>query len=198
MQFRKKSAYIYEALIGGRMEKEKIDSLMEKVASGDTLYLKEIYEEYKDHLFRYILSIVKNVHVSEDIMQETFLNVAKYANTYKLNTNFKAWLFKIAHNLINRYFLDEENKCLDIDDLIEQINDESYDISSSDIGTLKALSKLEESERKIVILFVYEEFTQPQIAKILNLPYITVRSKYANAVKKLKHYYRKENPDEKE
>jgi DNA-directed RNA polymerase specialized sigma24 family protein len=56
---------------------------------------------------------------------------------------------------------------------------------------LAALQILTKQEREIVSLYVYAGFSQVEIAKELQIPYVKVRSQYGYAIKKLRAYYEK-------
>ena len=76
----------------------------------------------------------------------------------------------------------------------EQASEEnSYNESPcNEIEVTEALKTLLPQEREIVSLFVFGGLKQTEIAEIMNLSYMKVRSKYGYAMKKLKKYYLKE------
>ncbi len=162
------------------------DLAMDSICQGDYSKLQEIYVDFSSPIFRYALSITKDLQLAEDIMQDTFISIIKYAKSYKPNTNYKAWVFTIAKNLCNKALV--KGKTISLDD--ETFND-SIALSTKDqyLESLQALNVLKTLEREIVVLFVFDEFSQVEISKILGISYISVRSKYANAMKKLKKYY---------
>ena len=54
---------------------------------------------------------------------------------------------------------------------------------------LEAMKTLSETEQMIVSLYLYSGLKQTEIAKVLNIPYLSVRSKYGYAIRKLKRYF---------
>ena len=62
------------------------DRLLKKVASGDREAFTELYESTRSMIFLTVLSVVKDRHAAEDLMQETFLTV------YRTAGNFSGWL----------------------------------------------------------------------------------------------------------
>lgn len=69
--------------------------------------------------------------------------------------------------------------------------DRHLDKVENSIIALEALNVLDETERTIVSLYIFWDFKQTEIAKILKIPYRTVRDKYSYAIKKMKGYFGK-------
>ncbi len=68
-----------------------------------------LLDRHKQKVFNYILHIVKNKDIADDIFQETFVKaiVTIKQNRYTEKGKFSAWLTRIAHNLIIDYFRQE-------------------------------------------------------------------------------------------
>lgn len=62
---------------------KSLDIYIRNIAYGNRESLRALYDEYSRPIFLYALSIVKDHQTAEDVMQETFLNVLKYAASYK-------------------------------------------------------------------------------------------------------------------
>lgn len=71
---------------------------MELVQGGDTAQLALLFERYHVALFRYLLRMTRNRALSEDLVQEVFFRVLKYAKSYDLDSPFARWLYGMAHN----------------------------------------------------------------------------------------------------
>ena len=64
---------------GGNVE----ETLIFRIAAGDTQALARLYKETKTAVFGFILSIVRNVHAAEDIMQDTYVKIYTSAPNYQ-------------------------------------------------------------------------------------------------------------------
>ena len=64
----------------------------------------QVWTKYADDLKYFILSKVKNVTVTEDILQDTFIKIHTKLHTLKDITKLKSWIFTIARNAIMDYF----------------------------------------------------------------------------------------------
>ncbi|NPA67799.1 MAG: sigma-70 family RNA polymerase sigma factor [Chlorobi bacterium] len=86
--------------------KLKDKELVKKFMSGDSSALEILINRHKDRVFTYILFIVKNEKLAEDIFQDTFIKVIKSLRKGKYNEQgiFVSWVIRIAHNLTIDYF----------------------------------------------------------------------------------------------
>ena len=119
--------------------KLKDKELVKKFMSGDNTALETLIKRHKERVYTYILYIVKNEELAEDIFQDTFIKVIKSLRKGKYNEQgiFVSWVIRIAHNLTIDYFRkqtrmptysNDENPDIDIfnsqkfsDDTIEDV-----------------------------------------------------------------------------
>lgn len=83
--------------------------LVQKFIDGDQFALEELINRHKNRVFTYIVLIVKNHQLAEDIFQDTFIKVIRSLKTgkYTENGKFVSWVLRIAHNLIIDHFRKE-------------------------------------------------------------------------------------------
>ena len=94
--------------------------IMLEIRDGDLEKLRVIYSRYKVKLYNYYYRLTFDPQVSEDMVQDLFVKLIKYAHTYRGEGVFTTWLFQIAHNI----FRDHARKAKpsqDIDDLKEKL-----------------------------------------------------------------------------
>ena len=158
--------------------------------------MKQIINDYQ----KYILAIIKNKlgYENKDLEQEVLLKAWQNLNKYdKTKGTLKTWLSTITQNLLIDYYRSKSYKYLidnleDSTDLLETIPslelslDEQIDQKKRQKVIYKALQSLPKKLRDIVILYEYEELTYEEIAKKLNLPVGTVKSRLSNARQILK------------
>lgn len=63
------------------------------------LKIENLYIQYKQDVYRYLMSLTHNPALSEDLLSETFLKVIYSLHTYKGDSSIKTWIFGIARNL---------------------------------------------------------------------------------------------------
>jgi RNA polymerase sigma-70 factor (ECF subfamily) len=66
--------------------------------AGDRQAFARLVERYWDRLYRWLCQMTRDPHRAEDLTQETFLKALVGLDTFRPGTNFRAWLFRIAHN----------------------------------------------------------------------------------------------------
>ena len=169
------------------------------MANGDKEGLRQFYEETARSVYSFIFSVLKDPHESEDVMQETFLQVFSSASSYQGKGKPMAWILTIARNL-SLMKLREQKK------FAQTPLEEMWDLQSEDKG-LKVkedkllldgvLQILTEEERQILMLHATSGLKHREIAEMLKLPLPTVLSKYRRALLKLqKRLKEDENSEE--
>jgi len=149
-------------------------------ANDDTAY-REVVALYGDRLYGYIYSITGNHHLSEDIISETYLRMVEKIDTYRFyGAPFKAWLYRIAHNLaINA--MKRERHTVDIDPTaaIGPIGDPATMIEAQleHEALRSALTELTEEQQQVVLLRFVAGQTSREVAEALD--------KSENAVKQM-------------
>lgn len=84
--------------------------LVQEFVGGNPVSIEILINRHKNRVFTYILLIVKNEHLAEDIFQDTFIKVINSLKQgkYKDNGRFLSWVVRIAHNLIIDHFRKEK------------------------------------------------------------------------------------------
>jgi len=162
-----------------------------------SLECKKIFEElslqYMDLLYSTALRMTKNTEEAEDLVQDSYLRAYRFFHKFEQGTNFKAWIFRILTNtFINRYrkklrtpkkveldkvsfFIEDEEAIRDLD-INNGSDDPSYDeLFDDDIN--RALNKLSDDFRQIILLADVEGLSYKEIAKKANIPIGTVMSR---------------------
>ena len=111
------------------------DELIKLYEAGEDEAFDVLMTRYKDRLYTYILFIVKNSDIADDLFQETFVRVIMTIrqHRYKATGKFYAWLTRIAHNLIIDQFRTERSEGLVYDE--EQSNNIFNNAHLSDTST---------------------------------------------------------------
>ncbi len=165
-------------------EKKFLEGALLDLTEGNKDGLRPIYENLGRMIFSVALGITGNREDSEDVLQETLMELVKCAHTYKKGTNPCAFILTVArHNALDMVRKRKEN--LPIDESMTVIDDEI-----SDAAPLAAdlLSHLEEDEREIILLRIYGELSFSEVAKIMNISVFAAQKRYQRVIKKLKKY----------
>ena len=68
------------------MDKFNLDRCLKAVAKGDEQALKNLYHNYKNPMFQFALSIVKDYDLAEEAVQDTFVNIISYSKNSRIDT----------------------------------------------------------------------------------------------------------------
>ena len=82
------------------------EKLVELYVEGNSLAFEELFNHYKDKVFSYILMMVKDEELANDLFQDTFYKVINTLGSgrYKEEGKFNQWLMRVARNLVIDYF----------------------------------------------------------------------------------------------
>ena len=80
------------------METQSDSAVMKLVQAGDSAQLALLFERYHAALFCYLLQMTRNRALSEDLTQEVFFRVLKYAGSYNPSLSFPVWLYGMARH----------------------------------------------------------------------------------------------------
>lgn len=177
--------------------------LIEKYLSGDDAAFEQLTRKYLKNVYNFLFRITSDRAVLDDLTQETFIKVWKNMRRYDKEKSFKAWLFTIAKNTAFDYlkkkktlpfanftsdegysYFDEipEDKILP-DELLEQ-KDAAKQLEEK-------LEKIPEQYRIILTMRYMDDLTLHEIADILALPYNTIKSQHARALRNLRDAFDK-------
>ncbi len=148
-----------------------------------------------DALYNFAIHLTYNEERSNDLVQETYMKAWRFIGSFESGTNAKAWLFKILKNaFINEYRKQAKRpQKVDFEDVVKYHDAEEntgvgyldmrQDVFQGMLGdeVSFALDSLPVDFRTVVLLCDIEGFTYEEIAKIVNIPIGTVRSRLHRA-----------------
>lgn len=167
-------------------QKTLIEKYIKDIALGDKDALVDLYNATKSSVYGFALSILKNVHEAEDVLQEVYIKIYENASFYQANGKPLAWILKITKNLSLMKLRKNKNH-MNVDDFKEILSDYKEITDKEDkilIATI--FETISDEERNILILHSVSGFKHREIAKIIEMPLATVLSKYNRAIKKIK------------
>lgn len=174
-------------------EQEK--KLLIKVKNSDTLAFKQLFSDYHDNLFRFVVYKTRDSDLAEDITQETFLRVWKSRQSIIPEKSFFSLIARISTNLCYDHFrhLEVRNRHRD---LIPNFGKSHFDNpqAMTDLEVLQeeiqkiVNDELPEKCKAIFMLSRIEGKTNTEIAEMLSLSIRTVENQIYRALKILKKH----------
>ncbi len=89
--------------------------------------IEEIYTEYFDMIYKYLLCLTHNADISEELAQETFYKAIVSINSFKEDSKISTWLCKIAQNLWYDEIRKNKKSVINYDDLSLIVSDEDIE-----------------------------------------------------------------------
>jgi RNA polymerase sigma-70 factor (ECF subfamily) len=166
-------------------------ALLQRVAAGDRNAFAELYRRLQRPLFGYLMKLVREREMVEDVLNETMMEVWRQAARFEGRSSVNTWVFSIAHHRAVSRLRKKRETALD-EEQAAAIEDEaptpdenamSGDMSRL-IGTL--MEKLSFEHREILHLAYFQEFSVQEIADALDLPANTVKTRMFYARQRLK------------
>jgi RNA polymerase sigma-70 factor (ECF subfamily) len=149
--------------------------------------IEKYIQEYGQRLFYLCLKLERNKTNAEELYQETWIRVLKNIGSYKAEFEFYPWVTMVCvncyRNLMKKRafeslflsFTDNDAK----DSYLESIAHFDPDTFEND-DLVKALRKLDDRLRLVIVLYYYERYTLDEIAKITGIKLGTVKSRLYN------------------
>jgi len=152
----------------------------------------QLMEIYKEPIYWHIRRLVVSHEDAEDILQETFIQVYRFAGSFKGESKMYTWLYRIATNECIRHFRKNKKWASDSGS-IEKMSGElsETDSENSDAILVKfqqAILQLPEKQRIVFNLRYYDELSYEEIGQILNSSVNTLKTNYHYASEKIKKY----------
>jgi len=151
-----------------------------------------LMNRYKEKIYWYIRRLVVSHEDAEDILQETFINVYRYADNFKGESGIYTWLYKIATNECIRHFKNRKKE-LQITEITKTVINNFKTINSQSEETIMmkfqdAILQLPEKQRIVFNMRYYEELSYKEMRDILNSSENALKTNYHYAAERIKAY----------
>ena len=165
--------------------------LIAECLAGRTAAFGELVRRYQDRLFNAVVRVVDTAEDAADVVQDAFLNAFQSLNSFKGDSEFFTWLYRIAFNAA--ISLRRKKKAVLSFDGDERAATEPVDPSEftrpgvalerseEDARLLAALNRLSPEHRMVLVLKELEGQKYEEIAEVLDVPIGTVRSRLHRA-----------------
>ncbi|MCE1199170.1 MAG: RNA polymerase sigma factor [Marinilabiliales bacterium] len=166
--------------------------MLQRPEQKDKAFL-QLMEQYQKPIYWHIRRLVVTHEDAEDVLQETFIQVYRKADTFRGESAFFTWLYKIATNECIRWLRKKKNRENRNEKLKEdQVSDTVISDNESEMVILEkfqnAILKLPEKQRLVFNLRYYDELSYEEIAKILDTRVNALKTNYHYACEKIKRH----------
>src|SRR3989304_6139221 len=174
--------------------------LIDKVKNGDKEAFSKLVRRYQDKIFNAAYRLSGNWHNASDVVQKTFILAYQNIVGFKGESTFSTWLFRIAFNQgisfkreqashrVISFYSDSDEDSMNINEPASSDNSptESMEMNEKQKIIRNGISELNEDDRKVIILKDIEGNSYKEIAEILGINVVTVRTRLHRARLRLK------------
>ena len=169
---------------------KKADEIRELVA-GDDRAFTELVNRYKERIFLVVLRIVRNREEAKDLAQEAFVKAYQNRKSFRAQSGFYTWVYRIAVNLALNYISRNlDRRAESFDDLrpIAAADNPGQNLERRELKKAidSAIKCLPARQRTVFVLRHYEQKPHSEIASLLSITEGAVKANYHQAVQKLK------------
>jgi RNA polymerase sigma factor (sigma-70 family) len=165
--------------------------LMVAVARGDLASMSEIYEHRHRALFRFFYRLTGRQAPAEDLTHEVFLRMIRYRHTYRAGDLFESWMYRIARNVFADHTKKHRLEMPAGEGEMEMVESgrptpiESA-MKQQDLALLhRALRKLPDDKRELIVLSRFQGLSYEQIGQITGCETGTVKVRVFRAMKEM-------------
>jgi RNA polymerase sigma-70 factor (ECF subfamily) len=163
-------------------------ALLHAAQKGDREAFAALVERYWDRLYRWLHLMTRDRHSAEDLAQEAFLKAFAGLHLFRPGSNFRAWLFRIAHNCYVNLRRSKTRACQPYPEHLPSAEEGPVEqtLSRESMELLgRAVGRLPADFRSAFLLRIEEGLSFRQIAEVLDLTEETARWRVFKARQKL-------------
>lgn len=185
--------------------------LIQEILSGNLTLFRQLLERHQAQVFRTCIGFVHQKEDADDLTQEVFIQAYQSLASFKGDSEFSTWLYRVAVNRALNYMRERKKKSIfdrldsfftrevatqSIFDGVAEDNPEQQFILNEEREMIaQALDKLPEKQRVAMVLSKYDDMSQREIANVLNTTEGAVEALLQRAKttlrKELSHLYRR-------
>jgi RNA polymerase sigma-70 factor (ECF subfamily) len=163
------------------------EDLMLQVRDGAGEMLAVLFDRYQIPLFNFYSRLTGNRTLSEDLVQEVFLRILKYRQSYRPGTPFRSWIYQIARNARVDHFRKFPHQTALEPEMLPPVfpRDSAQEHQEAQL-LQRALMQLPEDKREILLLCRFQELKYQEIAELLGCELATVKTRIHRALLELR------------
>ena len=175
-----------------KYNEQELVAMLKERTQGAFNYL---YDNYSASLYTVIVSVIQNKELANDVLQEVFIKIWRQIDQYNADKGrLFTWMINISRNASidtlrsKSYNSQKQNR-----ELTESVYNAagSVNIETDRIGLRKVITALKEDQKVLIELAYFQGYTQDEIAKLLNMPLGTVKTRLRSALINLRAILKK-------
>lgn len=169
------------------------------------LDFRSVFGEFQKPIYNYVLRMVKDRSLAEELTQDIFVKVHNSLPTFRGESKVSTWIFRIATNACLDHFKSRTHKASERTDLLSSedllkatVPDDEHNLPTAEEELIDAemsscvrgyIDDLPEEYRAVILLHDLQGFTNPEIAKITGTTLENVKIRLHRARRKMKEVF---------
>lgn len=175
------------------MSQPEDEYYIDAVLNGDAQAFANLVDRYKHMVFTLAMKIVKHTEEAEEVSQDVFIKVYQVLNTFKGDSKFSTWLYKITYyrsldylkkqkRYLNTSSIDGETEyhLPTIESALDQL-----EIQERKQSIKNGINKLSEDDAVVITLHYFEELSLKEISEVMGIEANTVKVRLFRSRKRL-------------
>lgn len=163
---------------------------MSRIRDGEPQLMASIFERHGERLFRYCWRMTQDRQASEDLVQEVFLKMMRFRESYRDGHSFQAWMYSIARNLQMDLWRRKRFEGEWDEGLEPSVAPSTHVENEQETALLQqALALLPAAKRDILVMARFQELPHAEIAAVLGCEVGSARVRLHRAIESLRETY---------
>ena len=166
------------------MEIVNDQELVKQLQAGSLDALGELYDRYRQLVFRTALAITGDQEAASDLLQDVFLRLFRFADRIDLGRPLQPWLYRMTANLAYTWLKCDRRWFRPLENLADWLAGSTRNLTHEAVESMddwarlqRAVASLPLSQRMVVVLYYLDDLSLQEIAEILEIPVGTVKSR---------------------
>jgi len=166
--------------------------LLEEIVKGEEEAFKQLYTMTHKKVFHYLVRLLGNQHIVEDILSQTYVEVWKTAEKFRGESRVITWIIGIARNLAMNELRRNKAPEIELNEEIASQPSQFTDCAGSQRTEIlrDALNKLSSNHREVLDLVFLQGMHYDEIAQVMHVPVNTVKTRVFYAKERIKDVFR--------
>jgi RNA polymerase sigma-70 factor, ECF subfamily len=158
--------------------------LVKQLQEGSLDALGELYDRYRQLVFRTALAITGDQDTASDLLQDVFLRLFRFADRIDLQRPLQPWLYRMTANLAYTWLKRDRRWFRPLENLADWLASSTRNLTHEAVESIddwdrlqRAVSSLPIPQRVVVVLYYLDDLSLQEISEILEIPVGTVKSR---------------------
>lgn len=175
---------------------ESDEELMAAVARGDEHALGTLVDRHAGRMHAHLTRMTGSVDDADDLLQETWLRVARGARSFQTGRSVRPWLFGIASNLARDLHRRRAVRVRVASEVASEARADQAPPTGRPLESValrERVARLPDRLREVLWLRYFEDLSEAEMAAALGVPRGTVKSRLHGAIRELKRGWEERN-----